>query len=94
MPQGPQLDPVLFLIMINDLQTNCDAYKYADDTRIVYTGSNSLVPNLQEEADAAYLWIVQNDVKINKSKTKELVIDFSKTRPNFPTIHIDRTDIQ
>ena len=34
--------------------------------------------------------------KINKSKTKELVIDFSKTRTNFPTtgIRIDGTDTQ
>ena len=31
---------------------------------------------------------------INKSKTKELVIDFSKTSTNFPTIRIDGTDTQ
>ena len=33
-------------------------------------------------------------MKINKSKTKELVIDFSKTRTNFPTIRIDETNTQ
>ena len=63
-------------------------------TCIVYTGSDSQAPNLQEAADAAYLWTIQNDMKINKSKTKELVIDFSKTRTNFPTIRIDGTDTQ
>ena len=31
-------------------------------------------------------------MKINKSKTKELVVDFSKTRINFPTRRIDGTD--
>ena len=53
-----------------------------------------LEPNLQEAADAAYLWTIQNDMKINKRKTKELVVDFSKTQTNFPTIRIDGTDTQ
>ena len=60
----------------------------------VYTGSESQAPNLQEAADAAYLCAIQNDMKINKRNTKELVFDFSKTRTNFPTIRIDGTDTQ
>ena len=94
MPQDTKLGSVLFVLMINDLQTKCDSYKYVDDTCIVYTGSDSQAPNLQEAADAAYLWTIQNNMKINKRKTKELVIDFSKTRTNFPTIRIDGTDTQ
>ena len=80
--------------MINDIQTKCDSYKYVDDTCIIYAGSDSQAPHLQEAADAAYMWTIQNDMKINKSKTKELVIDLSKTRTNFPTIRIDGTDTQ
>ena len=94
MPQSIKLGPVLFILMINDLQTKCDSSKYVDDTCIVYTASDSQAPNLQEAADAAYLWAIQNDLKINKSKTKELLIDLSKTRTNFPTIRIDGTDTQ
>ena len=33
----PQVCPVLFVLVINDLQTKCDYYKYVDDTSIVYT---------------------------------------------------------
>ena len=40
-PQGTKLGPVLFVLMINDLQTKCDSYKYVDDTCIIYTGSDS-----------------------------------------------------
>jgi len=65
-----------------------------DDTCIVYTGSRSQAPNLQEAVNAAYLWTIQNYMKINKSKTTGLVIDFSKTRTNLPTIRIDGTDTQ
>ena len=54
--QDTKLGPVFFVLMINDLQTKCDSYQYVDDTCIVYTGSDSQVPNLQEAADAAYLW--------------------------------------
>ena len=75
-PQGTKLGPELFVLVINDLQTKCDSYKYIDDTCIVYTGSDSQAPNLHEAADAAYLGTIQNDMKINKRKTKELVIDF------------------
>ena len=47
-PQGTKLGAVLFVIMRNDPQTKCDSYKYVDDTCIVYTGSDSQAPNLQE----------------------------------------------
>ena len=47
-PQGTKLGSVLFVLMINDLQKKCDSYKYVDDTCIVYTGSDSQAPNLQD----------------------------------------------
>ena len=93
-PQGRKLGPVLFVLMTNELQTKCDSCKYVDDTCIVYTGSDSQAPNLKEAADTAYLWTIQNDMKINKRKTKERVVDFSQTSTNLPTIRIDRTDTQ
>ena len=65
-PQGTKLGPVVFVRIINTLQTKCDSNTYVDDTCIVYTGSDSQAPNIQEAADAAYLWTIQNDIKINE----------------------------
>ena len=89
-PQGIKLGPVLR--PYDKWSTN--KVRLLHICWCISTGSDSQVPNLQEAADAAYMWTIQNDMIINKSKTKQLVIDFSKTRTNFPTIRIDGTDTQ
>ena len=55
---------------------------------------NSYVIIKIQQCKCAQMATIQNDIKINKRKTKYLVIDFSKTRTNFPTIRIHETDIQ
>ena len=65
--QDTKLGPVPFVLMINDLQTKWNSNKYVDHTCFLYIGSASQAPNLQEAADAAYLWTIQNNMKINKS---------------------------
>ena len=77
-PQGAKLGRIFFVFMINDLQTKCDSYKYVDDMCIVYTGSGSQVPSLQEAANAAYLWTIQNDMKSTKVRQKSWLLIFQK----------------
>ena len=93
-PQGTKLGPVLFVLMINDLQTDCHSYKYVDDTSIVFVGSDPQATNLQDAADTAYTWSQANDMKINATKTKEIIIDFSKTEKHFLPVTVNGTEIE
>ncbi len=91
-PQGTKLGPVLFIIMINDLTTTCPSFKYVDDTTLLHISNDPKAPDLQISANEAVEWSKQNDMCINPSKTKDLLIDFCRsvrTRDEFPAVSVD-----
>jgi hypothetical protein len=88
-PQGTKMGVVLFLIMINDLKTGCHTFKYVDDTTLYCVSNNPNDSTLQEAANSVLAWSNQNDMRINGSKTKEMLISFSKSQPDVPHISID-----
>ena len=65
MPQGSLLGPLLFLVMIKDLQSNvniCESILFADDTSLFVSGSkfhdiNISLNNAYKEAST---WFVTN----------------------------------
>lgn len=74
-PQGSVLGPLLFLILVNDLNNNeINALLYADDTTLITTGHDS--SRIQEEAlnslDRAKAWFELNNLKLNEQKTQKL----------------------
>lgn len=99
-PQGTLSGPKDFLAHINDLTTPCPIYKYVDDSTIFEVCPPGSVSRIQESADIALQWTNDNDMKINTTKTVEMVIDFSKGKvkstalPNITMdgIRIERTD--
>ena len=74
-PQGTVLGPILFLIMINDINQNVDSHisLFCDDTRVtkqVKTEDN--VEDLQAELEKLYDWQEENNMLFNGSKFEML----------------------
>jgi hypothetical protein len=88
-PQGTKLGIFLFLIMINNLSTQVATYKYVDDTTLFTITNDTNDSKLQQAVDDLVNWSAMNDMKINATKTKEMVISFSKVAPDIPGIVVE-----
>ena len=96
-PQGTLSGPKNFLVQINDLHTPCPMFKYVDDCTVFDVCNNISVPMLQESADIITDWSRNNDMRINATKTKEMVICFccnDNHVASIPRIVIDNNDIE
>ena len=96
-PQGTLSGPKNFLVQINDLQKPCPMFKYVDDSTVFDVCNKSSVPMLQESADIITDWSRNNDMRINPTKSKEMVICFRRNDnhvASIPRIVIDNNDIE
>ena len=88
-PQGTLSGPEDFLHVLDDFTRCVDDIKYVDDTslyEIVYRGEDS---SMQEAANDAIKWAVSNNMKLNVSKTKELIIYCGKDSIQIPNIQVE-----
>ena len=71
-PQGNVLGPVLFLIMISDIDTDITTSvvsSFADDTRVSKTiGSPDDTEVLQQDLNKIYTWTERNNMQFNDDK--------------------------
>ncbi len=94
-PQGTKLGPLLFVVMINDLLVKCEGFKYVDDTTLKHTDFDYQSSNtLQEATNDAYTWSLNNHMKVNPKKTKEMNITFRQNTENISPITLDNIPLE
>ena len=85
LPQGSVLGPLMFLAYVNDIWRNMESTirLFADDC-VIYRKiiNNADMKKLQKDLDKLGEWAVENDMKINPSKSK--AIPFTRTRVKDP----------
>ena len=76
-PQGTLSGPKDILIHINQLKTECPLFKYVDDCTIFECLTKPMVSRIQLSLDELCAWSTENHMRVNRTKTKEIIMDFS-----------------
>ena len=93
-PQGTKMGVLLFLLMIDDLRTLVPTYKYVDDTTLYKVTTDVKNTELQEAVDEIARWSKSNCMKLNTTKTKEMLISFCRQPPEVPKIIVDGVSLE
>ena len=96
-PQGTKLGPLLYIIMINDLELDLPLVKFMDDSttyEVIHHKNSKAVSDMNQQGLAVSLWSKENNTQLNTKKTKEMQICFSKVPPKLEPVVIDNTEIE
>ena len=93
-PQGTKLGLCLFVLMINNLDTNAQQWKYVDDTTVSEVVVKGREIHVQAIADSVIEWSHENRVQLNADKCKELRISFAKEQRVFDPVIIEGKEVE
>jgi len=93
-PQGGVLSPLLFNLFINDLVSFSPTENiilYADDCLLYFIGDSiyDLQTKIHENVNRILTWYSKNDLNVNTSKTKILILDTSNNAKTLTPFKID-----
>jgi len=71
MPQGSWLDPLTFLILIDDLTAACLVHKFVDDTTLSEIIARNGQSHITDYVCEVLHWSSDNLMNFNRNKTKK-----------------------
>ncbi|KAF7645680.1 hypothetical protein LDENG_00199970, partial [Lucifuga dentata] len=91
-PQGCMLSPLLYTLYTHDcvpFHPSNSIFTFADDTTLVglITGRDEAA--YREEVEHLSTWCLANNLLLNTSKTKEVIVDFRRTRVDHAPLYIN-----
>ncbi len=96
-PQGMVLAPFLFTFYTSDFQynsKNCHLQKCSDDSAIVSCIKKHDESEYRELLKSFVDWCETNGLRLNASKTKEIVVDFSRYPHKVVPVNIQESEIE
>src|SRR4029434_2142808 len=96
-PQGTVLSPVLFTLYTSDFTYNtesCHIQKFSDDSAVVGCIRDGQKGEYRSLLDILVQWCRHIHLQLNTSKTKEMVVDFRRSRPPLLPVSIEGVSVE